>query len=211
MKKHLIYLLSMIAVLGFAASGQALTLTLNHSFGSDPVSGEIVLDITTAADGSYADIRMDLTDLSSPEFVKELYLNITDTSAISGLDYGATDGNVTSFGVADATYKAGGDGRHDIYIGWHPSAKDRLNAGNVYAIRILGSGLTEDMFDDRGEASDKGHFRAVAKVNSTGGGGGSDWVGDGDGRGGAVIVPEPTSALVFSAGLLLTARRIRQH
>jgi hypothetical protein len=135
-----------IFLLGFVANAHALQITLDQSFGSDPASGPIVLNITAAADGSYVDIAMDVTGLSSPEFIKELYLNITDVSVLSGaID---SDGEVKEYQIADAGFKADGDGNHDVFIQLESAAAVRLNAGTTHNIRLYGTDLSEDMFDD---------------------------------------------------------------
>ena len=108
---------------------------------------------------------------------------------------------VEQYQIADAGFKAGGDGYHDVFIQWNTNVADRLNAGDTYDIRLHGAGLSAGMFFDFGTSSNKGQFLAVVKVNATGGGEGSDWIG---------AVPEPGGVLLFSAGMLLVAARVRR-
>jgi len=191
-----------VLVLGFAAQASAsLIYVLDDSFGSVPVSGDIVVTLTDAGANTVT-LDIDLTALNSTEYISELYLNTnTEVASITG-------SSLASFDWDPIAHKSDGDGFHDLYIDFLNSEADRLDGGSVYSYTLSGLGLDESDFDDLGTASDKGQFHAVAKINGTGGGDGSDWVGDG---GGGPPVPEPTAALLFAIGAATVGARIRQR
>jgi hypothetical protein len=193
--RSLVGLAAAALVLGFASQASALSFTLDDSFGSDPVSGDIVITLTNDGANTVR-VDIDLTALNSTEFIKELYLN-TNT-AVTGVD--AAFPITASYDPG--AYKSDGDGFHDLLLEFSADAGDRLTGGDVYSFTLSGLGLDESDFDDLGTLSDKGQFHAVAKINGTGDGSGSDWVGDGGGN----PVPEPSAAIAVGAGLLIIAR-----
>lgn len=190
-------------VLGFASQAQASSLTLDTSFGSVPVSGEIGIEFDVADDGNSVTILIDTTDLSSPEWIKELYLNVsTDPSALSA-DFANSTSSLADADFGANAFKAGGDGYHDILLKFETANRNRLAAGGIYEVVLLGTGLTEAQFHDLGTTSDVGTFYAVAKVNSTGSDGeGSDWVG---------AVPEPSGVLLFGLGAMIVGTHARRR
>jgi len=189
-------------VLGFASQASAsLTYTLNDSFGSDPVSGDIGITLTDDGTNTVT-LEIDLTALNSTEFIKELYLN-TDTEV--GL---ITGPSIDAFDWDPIAHKSDGDGYHDFLIEFSESAGDRLEGGSIYTFTLTGTGLDETDFDDFGTASNKGQFHVVAKINATGNGSGSDWVGD---SGGNPPVPEPSAALLFAIGAVTVGARVRRR
>jgi len=197
----------MVLMLGFATHASALSFTLDQSFGAVAASGEVAIDITTAMDGLSATIQIDTTDLTSPEFVKELYLNTTDVSALTGPNFGASTPSLQSMSWGNECCKSDGDGKHDILLQFAKDAGSRLEAGAIYTVVLEGIGLTEAMFNDLGTLSDKGQFHAVAKINSTGvDGEGSDWIGDGNG-----VIPEPSAVALYGVSLFLVGIAVRRR
>jgi len=188
-------------VLGFASQASAsLIYVLDDSFGSVPVSGDIVITLTDAGPNNVT-LDIDLTALNSTEFINELYLNTnTEVTSISGP-------SLDSFDWDPVAHKSDGDGYHDLLMDFLNSNGDRLTGGSVYSFNLSGTGLDESDFDDLGTASDKGQFHAVAKINGTGDGEGSDWVGDG----GNPPIPEPTAALLFAIGAVTVGARVRRR
>jgi hypothetical protein len=189
--------------LGLATQASAsLTYILNDSFGSDPVSGDIVITLTDVAPNTVT-LEIDLMALNSDEFIKELYLNTdTEVALISG-------SSINSIDWDPLAYKSDGDGYHDLWIQFSASNGLRLVGGSVYTFTLTGTildpTLDEADFDDFGTASDKGQFYVVAKINSTGDGSGSDWVG------GGAPVPEPSAALLFAIGAVTVGARLRRR
>lgn len=187
-------------VVGFATQASALTYTLNDSFGSVPVSGDIVITLTDAGADTVT-LEIDLTALNSSEFIKELYLNTeTEVTGISGMGFVGLN-----WDTSDTSNKSDGDGYHDLFIAFEEASADRLNGGVIYEFTLTGFGLDASDFEDIGTLSVKGQFHAVAKINGTGDGSGSDWVGDG-----GPPVPEPTSAVLFLVGSLVVGQATRR-
>jgi len=202
LKKQLLALSIGALILGFASQASALSYTLNDSFGSVPVSGEIVITLTDAGADTVM-LEIDMTALNSSEFVKELYLNTeTEVTGISGSGFAGLN-----WDTSETSNKSDGDGYHDLFIEFATRRADRLTGGEIYTFTLTGSGLIASDFEDIGTLSDKGQFHAVAKINGTGDGSGSDWVGDG---GGGSPVPEPTSAVLFLAGALVVGQATRR-
>jgi hypothetical protein len=191
-------------VFGIAAQASALQYVLNDSFGSDPVSGDIVIDITDGV-GDSVQVSIDLTGLNSVEYIKELYLN-TNTEVQPALSSASAPTSLDDVSYGLGAFKADGDGFHDLLLEFSPDAGARMTGGAVYTLTLSGSGLDASDFDDLGTDSPKGQFHAVAKINSTGTGGGSDWVGDGGDP-----IPEPSGVVLFSAGMAVVATSMRRR
>jgi len=202
--RHLIAIAAAALVLGFASQASAISYTLNDSFGSDPVSGDIIVDITDFA-ANTVQVDIDLTALNTTEFIKEIYLN-TNTAVTSASWSSPT--SIDGLNYSLGGFKADGDGFHDVLVQFSESAGSRMNGGSTYSFFLAGTNLDETDFDDLGTSSSKGQFHAVAKINGTGSNGdGSDWVGDGPGA----PVPEPGAALLFGVGAVVVGARVRRR
>ena len=201
MRRAILGLATAFMVFGIAAQASALQYVLDDSFGSDPVSGDITVTIADAG-ADTVQVTVDMTALNTTEFIKELYLN-TNTAVT-----GSTDGtsSIDAVSYALAGYKADGDGFHDLLVEFSPDAGDRMTGGAVYTFTLTGLGLDAGDFDDLGTDSPKGQFHAVAKINGTGDGSGSDWVGDGGDP-----IPEPSGMVLFSAGMAVVATSLRRR
>jgi hypothetical protein len=182
-------------MLGFATHASALSFTLDQHFGTVAASGDIVVTITNLAAPGTVQVEIDLTALSSPEFINDLYLN-TNTAV--------TWASIDDWNYLLGAHKADGDGFHDLFLDFSESAGSRMEGGSIYTLDLFGIGLDETDFFDLGTMSVKGQFYAVAKINGTGlDGEGSDFVG---------AIPEPSAVGLYGVGLLLVgtaARRLR--
>ena len=197
------WLLVAACLLSVPAGAVTITFDLNVNFGTEPASGSVQITLTDVALDEVK-LEIDTTGLDlDGEFVKEVYLNFDGDA--TGLTFAYQAGSSTGPTAASPvstgsdSFMADGDGLFDIFLEF-PAAPpaSRFNIDLLVVYTITGTGFDATDFNLFSTPSGgQGAFLAAAKINGTGAGPpaneGSDWLG---------AIPEPSTALLLSAGLL---------
>lgn len=194
-------------------------LNLEFSGAVAPAGSGPWMTVTFKQNGAN-NVRMTIQNaLSGTECATKFYFNLVQpmlptnlTVAFNnGLSSGGTTPNAilkkTANPLADATFKADGDGYFDFRIDW---SNNVFNGSEKTVFDISGVGLLESHFDAMSEpGGGNGSYHAAAHVQQTGSGGqGSGWIGDSP-----QIVPIPPAAWAGGATMLglIAVRRFRRR
>ena len=216
--------------LGLLASTASadMTLTLTHVFAGTDLQGTqpwITLDFTEGPSAGTVAIRIDTSNLVEDEFLSELYLNVAAPLVVTDLMVSVTS-QVGTFALptvyqATDAYKAGGDGRYDLFLDFATKKADRFDTGDELLLLVTGpgggplTGLTPESFYDFSKP-DGGHgpFIAAAHIQAIGENDEqSAWIAAGDGGGGVIPFPEPATLLllgVTAPALLMKSKKVRR-
>ncbi len=210
-----LFMLSFVIIVAFAAAGQAKAATNTFDFdvvfsGETPGGSGPYLTATFddgAADAGY-DVRLTVhAGNLDPglESATKLYFNLDPALDASLLTFNAeytADSVPNSVSGADNAYKADGDGWYDVYFNMPPPTgqygpRFTDNETLIYDIGYSGAETLDissfTYFSVPGGA--EGQYLAAAHIQNIGGNGmgseGSGWVG---------VVPEPVSSTLFLVG-----------
>jgi len=167
-------------------------------------------------------MELQVTNLTEPEFVKEWYLNVSDSLNLSEISFTTSSvvGQFLQPTISKSTnaYRAGSDGNYDILLSFSTShtegGNERFTSGDILTYTVTYSGpagvLNSTSFDFLSDSTGpNGPFTSAAKINATGADNeGSAWI--------AAIssgqLPEPTSAIyaLLATGLFLGVSRRRK-
>ena len=215
--------LKLVAILAFAASGQAsyaaLTFNLDTEFsgGANPAgSPPWVTGTFSQVDGDTVSLTINATGLSASEFITEFDFNFVPGPALNTLtftDFSKTgtfdDPTINAGGVGGLLnqYKADGDGNYDLQFifasgGMNP-ASHRFGDNEIFSLNINGTGILESGFNSGSVGGDKGSFFMAAHVqgialttcNDDSGLCDSGWIG--------APIPEPEIYAMIGIGLAL--------
>ncbi len=201
------------ALLSFAPV-QAATLTFEFdlSFGSTPADGPAPW-LTAVFDdgGSPGSVDLTLTVASTVGIadITEVYLNLDpalDATDLTIAKTGGTGPTPNDIDTGTDAFKADGDGWYDILFDLPPPGGDRFEVGETLEFEITGiAALVAGDFDFLSTpGGGAGPFQAAAKVQSTGGGGGSDWIAP-------TAIPVPAAAWFFGSALGLLSWMKRRN
>lgn len=216
-----------------AASVQATTIQigLNVEFsGATPPAGTAPWLLATfeSVDANNVTLSLDPANLVGTEKVTSFYFNIADALFGSSPTYtplftvtqNAGGPQATGINVGRNSYKADGDGHHDIKIEFATSGAERFQAGSpVISFNIFSAGgITPFDFLYFDNGGGKGDFYAAAHVQSIGStGANSGWIG-----GGSYTIPppppppldpipEPSTLVLLGMGTSFLVARLRRQ
>jgi hypothetical protein len=159
------------------------------------------------------DLTIENVGLSSGEFISGLYFNLNPLDNATDLSFNLL-GSQGSFSIPSISlgrddFKADGDGKYDILLGFGTASGTTFTVGDSITFRITGiAGLTAADFNFlSAPAGGSGPFYAAAHVQGTPpNNGGSCWIEPGLGP---MPVPEPSSSLLvaLAAGVWFSLRR----
>jgi hypothetical protein len=201
-------------VVSVPASAAILQYDFDTSFGDTPASGPAPWLIATFDDDdSVGSVTLTLGAQASLTVsdIDQIYFSYDETIgdlAISQLDISAVSSAVETVGPFDA-YKAGGDGKYDIFIELPNGQKKdgRFSAGDTISYTLTGTGLTADSFFFLSTpGGGHGPFYAAAHVLSTGAcvivKGECEYE-DGDWIASTTAVPVPAAIWLLGSGLVM--------
>ena len=107
--------------------------------------------------------------------------------------------------------QADGDGKFDNFLNLPPPGADRFDGGEEITFHLTGTGITAIMFESNSASGGgQGTYCAAAHIQQTGTSQeDSDWLGAA--RCEDEPIPEPSSLLLFGAGLLILGAVTRRR
>lgn len=191
-----------------ACADVVFALNLEFSGGTAP-SGTAPWMTGTFAQNGANSVRLTVSNsFLAQEVVTGLYFNITTPNLPTavGVSYnsGLSSAGTTPDSIlrkaanplADATFKADGDGYFDFRIDWDNNI---FNGNETVVFDLTAPGLLESFFNTDSEpGGGHGSYHMAAHVQQTGGGGSSGWIGDG---GEPPVVPVPSAVWLGGIGL----------
>ncbi len=212
---------ALIASAGLSANA-SVVFNLNHEFsgGTAPSGSGPWLTLTFTQNGAN-NVRLTVESLTTAnEFTTNILFNIATTYVPTNVGFAFNSG-LSSAGttpdallrkaanpLADASFKADGDGYFDFRIDY--SGIGAFNGGEHLVFDLSAAGLLESHFNfDSEPGGGNGSYHAAAHVQNTpNGGSGSGWIGDGP-----TVIPLPPAVYSGAASLalasLVVARRRR--
>ena len=178
----------------------------NFTFtGTPPVGAAPWLQIGVADTAAPGTVQVTVTavDLQGSENVSGLYLNTDPAldSELASLKFSYVSGvDPTSFSAAPDGFKADGDGKYDLLLGFGTGVSGLMGgAGNNQSVFDLSApGLMATSFEFvSSKGGGTGQYYAAAQVQNTGGSGISGWIGAQS----FSVVPLPGAAWLLLSGI----------
>ena len=195
------------------AQAELIVHDLDIHFGSDPSTGPVRIAFNDFGTAGSVFVSMDTSGLtSSSEFVKEWYFNFDGDASVAltffPIDLVDISGVLSVTTSSTQSLQADGDGKYNIRYNFAESAgAARFTMGETVVTKITGAGILAADFDIiAAPGGGFGPFFSAAKINATGTGSGSDWLGSDDG----FTIPEPATAVLLVLSAAAIALRFRR-